>query len=91
VSLDPRPLFADVASPLIDEVLSQYTPPLAEKQFERVRSHMSDAVSDLAVVELDGRLVIDPKVGDPVECCEVRRGGNSPYRVIITFKQEKPL
>jgi hypothetical protein len=88
VSLDPRPLFADVAEPLIYKVLAQYTPPLKEKHFDRIQSQLTDVVADLTVIEVDDRLVIDELAGGPVECYEVKRGGSSPYGVIITFRRE---
>lgn len=90
MSQDPRPFFADVVAPILDDVLSQWTPPLKEKHFDQVQRELTDELfgREIAVVEVDDRLVVD-ELGDPVDCCEVKRGGKGPYQVVLTFHSSK--
>jgi hypothetical protein len=82
---DPRQLFTAAVGPIVDDILSQWTPPLADQHFVQLQRELSDEIfgRGMKAVEVDGRMFLDD-AGDAV-LASVSQGGTGPYRVIIRY------
>jgi hypothetical protein len=84
--IDPRQGFSDAAEPIVDEILSQWSPPLKEQHYEQLQREINDELfgRGMRTVLVDGRMLLD-EAGQPVRCASIDQGGGGPYQVFIKF------